>query len=102
MTNVKVTPEVLEGFAATNAAMATAVGTAGSIDAAANTAAMVPVFGLIGQEFLAAFIAAQASHLMSVGQLAAVHASTAASALAGLADYEATDASSGAAIRSVL
>ncbi|MFT4396802.1 type VII secretion target [Gordonia lacunae] len=102
MTNVKVTPEVLEGFAATNAAMATAVGTAGSIDAAANTAAMVPVFGLIGQEFLAAFIAAQASHLMSVGQLAAVHAATAASTAAGLAEFEGTDASSAAAIGSVL
>ena len=39
MTNVKVTPEVLEGFAATNAAMATAVGTAGSIASASRTSA---------------------------------------------------------------
>ena len=58
MSDVRVTPEVLEGIAATNVAMATAVGAAGSINAAANTAVMVPVFGLIGPEFLAAFIAA--------------------------------------------
>ena len=102
MTDVKVTPEALEGFVATNAAMATAIGTAGSIDAAANTAVMVPVFGLNGQEFLASFIVAQANHLMSVGQLAAVHAATAATTAQGLAEYEGVDASSAAAIRSVL
>ncbi|MBM7279817.1 hypothetical protein JTZ10_18890 [Gordonia rubripertincta] len=102
MTNVKVTSEALDGFAATNAAMASAIGTAGSIDAAANTAAMVPVFGLIGQEFLASFIFAQANHLMSVGQLAAVHAATAAATATGLAEYEGTDTATAAAIRSVL
>ncbi|MEO9329831.1 type VII secretion target [Gordonia aurantiaca] len=101
MDHVKVTPEALEGFAATNAAMATAIGTAGSIDAAANTAAMVPVFGLIGQEFLAAFIVAQANHLMSVGQLAAVHAATASTTLQSLAEFEAGDAGSAAVFRAV-
>ncbi|GAA1479961.1 hypothetical protein GCM10009624_04010 [Gordonia sinesedis] len=102
MNNVTVTPEVLEGFAATNAAIGTAVGAAGSINAAANTAVMIPVFGLIGQEFLAAFIGAQANHLFSVGNLAAVHASTAASAVAGLAQYEGSDAASAATLRSAL
>ena len=80
MNHVTVTPEVLEGFAATNAAIGTAVAAAGSVNAAANTAVMIPVFGLIGQEFLAAFIAAQANHLFAVGNLSAVHAATAASA----------------------
>ena len=102
MNNVTVTPEVLEGFAATNAAIGTAVGSAGSINAAANTAVMIPVFGLIGQEFLAAFIGAQANHLVSVGSRAAVHASTAAASVAGLAEYEGTDAASAATRRSVL
>ncbi|MCH5642226.1 MULTISPECIES: type VII secretion target [unclassified Gordonia (in: high G+C Gram-positive bacteria)] len=102
MTDVRVTPEVLEAFTGTNVAMATAVGAAGSINAAANTAIMVPVFGLIGQEFLAAFIAAQVNHLTSVGELAAVHAATAASTAAGLATFETTDGNNAAVIRSAL
>ncbi|MGC4933625.1 type VII secretion target [Gordonia sp. DT30] len=101
MNHVTVTPEVLEGFAATNAAIGTAVAAAGSVDAAANTAVMIPVFGLIGQEFLAAFITAQANHLLAVGNLAAVHAATAASALGGLAEFESVDAAAAARLRSV-
>ncbi len=102
MDNVTVVPEVVETFGATSAAMAAAVGAAGSINAAVNTAVMVPVFGVIGQEFLASFIVAQANHLLSVGNLAAVHAGSAAATFAGLAQFQAEDASSGAAIRSVL
>lgn len=102
MSNVTVVPEIVEGFGATSAAMATAIGSAGAINAAANTAVMIPVFGLIGQEFLASFIAAQANHLFSVGSVAAVHAGSAAATFAGLADFQGTDAASGAAINSVL
>ncbi|MGV9481841.1 type VII secretion target [Gordonia aichiensis] len=102
MDDVRVTPEVLQGFAAANAAIGTAVGAAGTIDAAANTAAMIGVFGLIGQEFLAAFITAQANHLFAVGNLAAVHASTAAATMAALAEFDAGDAANAAAIRAVL
>lgn len=102
MDHVTATPEALEGFTAANAAIGTAVGSAGAINAAANTAVMVPVFGLIGQEFLASFIGAQANHLFSVGSLAAVHASTAAASAAGLASYEGTDAASGGTIQSML
>lgn len=102
MNHVTVTPEVLEGFAATNATIGTAVAAAGSVNAAANTAVMVPVFGLIGQEFLAAFIMAQANHLLAVGNLAAVHAATAATAVGGLAGFEAADTASAATLRSAL
>ncbi len=102
MSNVTVVPEVVGAFGATTAAMATAVGSAGAINAAANTAVMVPVFGLIGQEFLASFIVAQANHLLSVGSVAAVHAGTAAATFAGLAQFEGTDGESGADITSVL
>ncbi|GAC66209.1 type VII secretion target [Gordonia soli] len=102
MEKVTVAPEVLTAFGSTHAAMASAVAAAGSINAAANTAVMVPVFGVIGQEFLASFIAAQANHLFSVGSLAAVHAGTAATTLSGLSDFEGNDGGSGAAIRSVL
>ncbi|MAU84390.1 hypothetical protein VX037_00830 [Gordonia sp. Z-3] len=102
MSDVTVVPEAVEAFGATSAAMATAVGAAGSINAAANTAVMVPVFGLIGQEFLASFIVAQANHLLSVGNLAAVHAGSAAATFAGLAQMQGADGDSAATIRSVL
>jgi hypothetical protein len=102
MNNVTVAPEALQAFGSTHAAMAGAVSAAGSINAAANTAVMVPVFGVIGQEFLASFIAAQANHLLAVGNLAAVHAGTAAATLSGLADFEGNDGASGATIRSAL
>ena len=62
------------------------------------TAAMVAVFGLIGQEFVAAFATAQAAHLAAVGSLAAVHAGTASSMLAGSAAFTATDVVSAAAL----
>lgn len=84
--------EAVEGLAATSATMGTALASAGGIDAEANTAAMVAVFGLIGQEFVGAFALAQAAHLASVGGLAAVHAGTAAAMLAGTAAFDGADA----------
>lgn len=100
MNDVTLIPAAVEAFGATSASLATAVGAAGTIDAAATAAAMIPVFGVIGQEFLAAFIAAQANHLLSVGGLAAVHAGMAATTIGGLAEFQAQDATAGAAIRS--
>ncbi|MFT4201657.1 hypothetical protein [Gordonia sp. (in: high G+C Gram-positive bacteria)] len=96
MSSVMMVGEAVEGLAATSATMGTALATAGGINAAANTAAMVGVFGLIGQEFVAAFVGAQAAHLAAVGSLAAVHAGTAASMLAGSTDFAATDAAGAA------
>ncbi len=98
MGNLTVTPEALEAFGAAHTAMATMVGTAGSIHDAATTAAIVGVFGVIGQEFVTAFVAAQAHHLAAVGELAAVHTATAAATRAGLAAFVAADHAAGAAI----
>lgn len=102
MSEVTVLPEAVQAFGATSGAMASAVGAAGAINAAANTAVMVPVFGLIGQEFLASFIVAQANHLLAVGNVAAVHAGTAVATFAGLERFDGDDATSASAIRSVL
>ena len=60
------------------------------------------VVSFLSNVVVAAFIGAQANHLFSVGSLAAVHASTAAASVAGLAEYEGTDAASAATLRSVL
>lgn len=88
---VTVVPGAMEAFGATAAALGAATSAAGTVDAEQGVA-MAAAFGLIGQEFLAAYAVAQTNHLHSVGQLAAVHAATAASAAAGLAGYSAADA----------
>ena len=95
MSEVTAVPAAIEAYADTAALMSAAVASAGSINAAANIAQMVPVFGLIGQEFLLAFAQAQASHLLGVGQLAAVHAGSAAAAFATAAQIAEADDGSG-------
>lgn len=101
MDHLTVSPDALDGYASATASTAALVATAGTVNAAANTTAMIGVFGLIGQEFLAEFIGAQTNHLFAVGSLAAVHAGTAATAAAGAASYRSTDASGATGIGSV-
>ena len=69
----------IAAFGAANAGIGAAVATAGSVDAAANVAALNPALGLIGQDFLAAFTAAQAVHVESVAELTALYGGIAAS-----------------------
>ncbi|MET7768678.1 type VII secretion target [Nocardia sp. NPDC005366] len=92
MNHVAVVPDAVRAYAGASASMAAGVAQAGAVDQAATVAAAVPVFGLIGQEFLLSFIYAQANHLTSVAQLAAVHAGTALTAMEAAATYEGADA----------
>ncbi|GGK57529.1 type VII secretion target [Nocardia camponoti] len=101
MNHVAVVPEALRAYAGASATMAAGVAQAGAVDQAATTAAVVPVFGLIGQEFLLSFVYAQANHLTSVAQLAAVHAGTAVTAAEGAATYEGADAAAKLGIGSI-
>lgn len=48
------------------------VSAAGGMDVAHSVAALGPVFGLIGADFVTVFGAAQTSHASSIGKLAAV------------------------------
>ncbi|MFC8042685.1 type VII secretion target [Nocardia sp. NPDC057353] len=101
MNHVAVVPDALRRYGDASASMATGIATAGTVDQAATIAAVVPIFGLIGQEFLAAYAFAQANHLSSLLELAGVHAGTALTAHEAAATYEAADAESGAAIGAV-
>ncbi|GEE04008.1 hypothetical protein nbrc107696_44540 [Gordonia spumicola] len=96
---VHVTPAAVEAFGSTSAALAAATAGAATVDAAQG-AAMSAAFGLIGQEFLAAYACAQANHLRAVGEVAAVHAATAAAAAAGLAGITGADAAAGSGLGS--
>ncbi|RDI64514.1 type VII secretion target [Nocardia pseudobrasiliensis] len=88
---VAATPDAIRRYGDASAAMATTVATVGAVDQGATMAAAVPVFGLIGQDFLFSFAGAQANHLSSVAELAAVHAGTALTAYEGAATYQSTD-----------
>ncbi|MFI5777161.1 type VII secretion target [Nocardia sp. NPDC051570] len=93
---VAATPDAIRQYGNAAAAMASTVATVGSVDQGATMAAAVPVFGLIGQDFLLSFAGAQANHLSSVAELAAVHAGTALTAYEGAATYQSADDASAA------
>lgn len=74
---IRTDASAISAYGAANAAIATQVAAAGAADAGASMAAAVPIFGLIGQDFLVAFAGAQSNNLASVTEIAAVHAGTA-------------------------
>lgn len=92
----------IAAFGAANAGIGVAVATAGSVDAAANVAALNPALGLIGQDFLAAFGVAQASHVSSVAELATLYGGIAASSAATVASYGATETANAAGLLSAV
>ncbi|GAC56391.1 hypothetical protein GOHSU_06_00020 [Gordonia hirsuta DSM 44140 = NBRC 16056] len=98
MNHVTVVTGAVESFAASAAALSAATAAAGTADAAVQTAVMTGAFGLIGQEFLAAFALAQANHLASVAALAVVQSATAGAATAGLAALHGSDAAAASGI----
>lgn len=101
MNYIQVVPDAVRQYGSDSAAMAAAVASTAAVDQAATVAFAAPVFGLIGQEFLVAFAYAQANHLSSVAELAAVHAGTALTAHQAAASYEGADAGSAMDIGSV-
>ncbi|NMD57820.1 hypothetical protein FK530_03080 [Tsukamurella conjunctivitidis] len=90
----------ISAFGAANAGIGAAVATAGTVDAAANVAALNPALGLIGQDFLAAFTAAQAVHVESVAELAVLYGAIAASSAGTVAAYGLTEAGNVAGLSS--
>ncbi|PXX61703.1 excreted virulence factor EspC (type VII ESX diderm) [Nocardia tenerifensis] len=91
MNVVNVQPQTFRHYADISEGMAAAVAVAGAIDQAAVISAAVPVFGLIGQEFLLSFAYAQANHCTALGELVANYAATAHTARVAAQSYELTD-----------
>ncbi|WP_280399591.1 type VII secretion target [Nocardia carnea] len=96
MSDLQATPAAIRSYGDSQAGTAVEVATVGATNQAAVIAAAVPVFGLIGQDFLAAFAVAQANNMLSVNEIAAVHAATAVAAHRSAAAYESTDGRSAA------
>lgn len=78
------------------AGIAAQVAGTAAVDVGTALAQAVPVFGLIGQEFLAAFAVAQGNFLMSSTEIAAVHADTATTAYAAVGAYGSNEVTSAA------
>lgn len=92
---VHVVPAGVAAFGAVSGALGAATAGAATVDAA-QAAVMAAAFGLIGQEFLAAYAVAESNHLQAVGRLAAAHTGTAAATATGLAAFVSTDESGAA------
>ncbi|MET8650203.1 MULTISPECIES: type VII secretion target [Nocardia] len=93
MDKIVVTSDAVRQYGNAAAGMAADVAVAGAANQAAIIAAAIPVFGLIGQDFLATFAGAQANNLTSVAELAHVYAMTAVAAHESAALYDVTEAS---------
>ncbi|WP_328394845.1 type VII secretion target [Nocardia sp. NBC_00416] len=91
MSELRAVPDAIRCYGDSAAATAFEVAAAGAMNQAAVIAAAVPVFGLIGQDFLAAFAVAQTNTMLSVNEIAGVHAATAVTAHRSAAAYEAAE-----------
>ncbi|MEV0770618.1 type VII secretion target [Nocardia salmonicida] len=91
MNVVHVEPQTFRQFGDLSEAGAVALAAAGVADQVAVIAAAVPVFGLIGQEFLTSFAFAQANHFTAVIDLAQTLAATGHTAHAAADAYETSE-----------
>lgn len=88
MATVKADFVEISTYASSEAAGAVQVASAAAADSITALAAAVPVFGLIGQDFLLAFAGAQASFMSSSAEIAAVKGSTAITAASAVSLFE--------------
>ncbi|WP_330183367.1 type VII secretion target [Nocardia sp. NBC_01503] len=91
---VKADFEPILAYGTQHAGIAAQVAGAAAADSVSALASAVPMFGLIGQDFLLAFAGAQGSYLSSAAEIAAVHAETAVSAASAVATYSTTELAS--------
>ncbi|MEU7764605.1 type VII secretion target [Nocardia sp. NPDC049190] len=100
MSDLSVETAAVRAFAATNAGIADDLAGAGNLDAVRNVSALVPVFGLIGADYLAMFAAAQVLQAKDINDLSAKYAKLSQSAFSAASAYEATDWSAAGALGS--
>jgi hypothetical protein len=94
MSDVAVDSELFHRYGDVTGDIGRQTAVAGAVDQAAGIAALVPVFALIGHEYLAAFAVAQANHLGSVAQLSAKYQAVSNASHGSATNYVATEAES--------
>ncbi|MEU2091734.1 hypothetical protein ACWDSF_25595 [Nocardia beijingensis] len=90
----------IAAYGATAHVMAGEMAAAGVSAAAAEPALLGPIMGLIGGDFMAAYAAAHAGHVASIGQLSAVLTSMGGAATGAAAVLTETDVAHAGALRS--
>lgn len=101
MTDLSVETDGVRAFAATNAGVAGQIAGAGNFDAVANVAALTPVFGLIGADYLAMFAAAQVLQARDINDLSARVGKLSDSAFNAAAAYDGQEAGSAGIIGTI-
>lgn len=91
MTKLNADTDGIRQFGMSAAESAAQITSAAGIDLAANLAALTPVMGPIGADFLAAFATAQINHAKSVAELATHYTATSAAAFTSAGQYDSTD-----------
>jgi hypothetical protein len=100
--NMHVSPAALRAYGRTAEEISAQLAASGAFDLAKNVAALVPVFGLIGQDFLAGFTVAQASHAKAYGDVAAAFGNRARLAHTSADTYERSDNEHADALRAIV
>ncbi|MEV6066379.1 type VII secretion target [Nocardia sp. NPDC052001] len=91
MADLSVDTDAVRGFATAQHGVAADIAATGGIDTASHVAAMTPVFGLIGADFLASFAVAELLHDRDINALSQRFAHIGQTAFGSAATYDATD-----------
>lgn len=91
-------PDEIRAYGDVAAGAAAHIAATEGLEVAANVAALAPVFGVIGADFLATYAATQATHAGSVAALANVFAGAGTVAHAIAAAYEQADHATASAL----
>ncbi|GAA5054078.1 type VII secretion target [Nocardia callitridis] len=91
MSDLSVETEAVRAFAATNQGIAGDIAGAANFDAVRNVSALVPVFGLIGADYLAMFAAAQVLQAKDINDLAGKYNKLSESAFSSAAAFDGVD-----------
>jgi hypothetical protein len=101
MSDLSVETDAVRAFATTNAGVAGDIAGAGNFDAVANVAALTPVFGLIGIDYLVAFAAAQVLQARDINDLAGKYAKLSHEVFTAAGAYDGTESSNAGALNQI-
>lgn len=99
MVNISADAEGIAAYGTTAGVMASELAAAGTGAAGAAPTVLGPIFGVIGGDFLAAYAAAHAGHVATIGQLSAVLGTMSGAAGVAAVSYAEADISNAAALR---
>ncbi|MFQ6396067.1 type VII secretion target [Nocardia sp. KC 131] len=101
MSDFSMDTEGVAAFGATNAGIAGQIAEAGNLDAVGNVAAMTPVFGLIGVDYLVAFAAAQVLQARDINDLSGKYAKLSEATFSTVANINGTDLGNAGSMTSI-